>query len=109
MSQAWDKILKASSAFLDLFGGPILTLFLLGMLTRRVTFRSRLIGLMVAVPTTFWLQQGTDLHFIYYFPVCFGGCAGVGYLASLLLGTAGGGPLARPELTLWGRPRLSQT
>ena len=102
------QILKASSAFLGLFGGPILALFLLGMLTRRVNFRGWLIGLLVAVPTTFWLQQGTDLHFIYYFPVCFGSCAGVGYFASLLLGTARGGPLGRAELTLWGRPRLSE-
>ena len=99
------QILKAASAFLGLFGGPILALFLLGMLTRRANFRGWFIGLMVAVPTTFWLQQGTDLHFIHYFPVCFGGCAGIGYVASLLLGTTGGGPLGRPELTLWGRPQ----
>ena len=103
------QLLKASSAFLALFGGPILALFLLGMLTRRVNFRGWLIGLVVALPTTFWLQQGTDLHFIYYFPVCFGGCAAVGYVASLLLGTTLGGPLGRAELTLWGRPRLSET
>ena len=102
------QILKASSAFLGLFGGPILALFLLGMLTRRVNFRGWLIGLVVAVPTTFWLQRGTDLHFVYYFPVCFGLCAGVGYVASLFLGTTRGGPLGRPELTVWGRPRLSQ-
>ena len=102
------QILKASSAILSLFGGPILALFLLGMLTRRVNFRGWLIGLVVAIPTTLWLQQGT-LHFIYYFPVCFGSCAGVGYAASLLLGTIRGGPLGRPELTLWGRPGLPQT
>ncbi len=102
------QILKASSAFLGLFGGPILALFLLGMLTRRVNFRGWLVGLVIAVPTTFWLQRGTDLHFIYYFPVCFGLCAGIGCVASLLLGTTRGGPLGRPELTVWGRPRLSQ-
>ena len=99
------QILKVSSAVLSLFGAPILALFLLGMLTRRVNFRGWLIGLLVAVPATVWLQQGTDLHFIYYFPFCFGGCAGIGYVASLLLGTTGGGPLGRPEFTLWGRPR----
>ncbi len=103
------QILEASSKFLGLFGGPILALFLLGMLTRRVNFRGWLIGLVVAVPVTLWLQRSIDLHFIHYFPVCFGSCAGVGYIASLLLGTTHGGPLGRAELTLWGRPRLSET
>ena len=103
------QILKASSAFLGLFGGPVLAIFLLGMFTRRASFRGWLIGMLVAVPTTLWVQQGTNVHFIYYFPFCFGLCAGVGYVASLLLGTAGGGPLARPQLTIWGRPRLSET
>ncbi len=80
------QILKASSAFLGLFGGPILALFLLGMLTRRANFRGWLIGLMIAVPATLWVQQGTDVHFIYYFPFCFGLCAGIGYVAGRLLG-----------------------
>ena len=103
------QILKASSAVLGLFGGPILALFVLGMLSRRVNFRGWLIGLMVAAPTTLWLQRYSDLHFIYYFPVCFGTCAVIGYAASLLLGTRRGGPLGPRELTLWGRPGLPQT
>ena len=96
------QILKASSAFLGLFGGPILALFLLGMLTRSASFRGWLVGLAIAVPATLWVQEGTDVHFIYYFPFCFGICAGVGYVASLLLG----GPKPRPELTVWGRPPI---
>lgn len=102
-----EQILKASSAFLGLFGGPILALFLLGMLTRRANFHGWLVGVFVAVPTTLWLQLSTNLHFIHYFPFCFGSCSVVGYIASLLLGTEAGGPLAPKELTLWGRPRLS--
>ena len=96
------QILKASSAFLSLFGGPILALFLLGMLTRKASFRGWLAGLAVAVPATLWVQQGTAVHFIYYFPFCFGICAGLGYVASLLMG----GSKPRPELTIWGRPPI---
>jgi len=100
-------ILKASSMMLSLFGGPILALFLLGILSRQANFRGWLIGFVVAVPTTLWLQQGTVLHFIYYFPACFGTCAAVGYTASRLLGTVHGGPLGPPELTLWSRPSIT--
>ena len=98
-----EQILKASSTFLGLFGGPILALFLLGMLTRRASFRGWLMGVLVAIPATMWLQHGTEVHFIHYFPFCFGTCALIGYAASVLIGMAASTPLAERELTIWGR------
>ena len=98
-----EQILKASSTFLSLFGGPILALFLLGMLTRRANFRGWLTGVLVAIPATFWIQHGTDVHFIHYFPFCFGTCALIGYAASVSIGMAAGTPLAEREMTIWGR------
>ena len=97
-----EHILKASSAFLGLFSGPILALFLLGILTRRASFRGWLVGVALAMPATIWLQYGVGAHFIYYFPFCFGICFLTGYPASVLLG----GPKAPSELTLWGRSQL---
>ena len=101
-----EQILKASSAFLGLFGSPILALFLLGMLTRRGNFRGWLVGTIAGISITVWCQQATDMHWIYYFPLCFIISFGVGGAVSLLLGVRRGGPLGRPELTLWGRQRL---
>jgi len=97
-----EQILKASSSFLGLFAGPILALFLLGVLTRRANFRGWLVGTVFAMGTTLWFQHGLKAHFIYYFPVCFGISFLLSYLASLLFG----GPKAERELTLWGRSNL---
>ncbi len=96
-------ILKASQTFLGLFSGPVLALFLLGILTRRATFYGWLAGVSVAIPTTIWTQYNTGVHFIYYFPLSFALSAAVGYGAScltqappvdenLLLRGSGGGP-----------------
>lgn len=101
-----EQIYKASSSFLGLFAGPILALFLMGMLTRRATFSGWLIGLLVAIPATIWVQHDTQVHFIYYFPFCFGVCAIIGYLASLVIGiTTGWTRIEERELTVWGRTR----
>ncbi len=93
------QVLKASQAFLGMFAAPILALFMLGMLTRRTHFRGWLVGLVLAVAASVWVQNFTAVHFIYYFPFCFGICAGVGYLASVVMS----GPRPDPELVLWGR------
>ena len=92
-------ILKASTAFLSLFGGPVLSLFLLGMLTRRSHFRGWVGGLFPTIGASIWLQNWTEVHFIYYFPFSFAISFGLGYLASISLS----GPLPSSELTLWGR------
>jgi len=105
----FDQILKASSAFLALFGAPILALFLLGMLTRRANFLGWLAGVGVAIPATIWLQHGTwlqndeQVHFIYYFPFCFAVSGGVGYAVGVLISIFGNGSLADRKLTIWGR------
>jgi len=98
-----EHILKASSAFLGLFGGPILAIFLLGIFTRRANFWGWLVGTAIAIAVTLMLQYielqpGQKLHFIYYFPICMGISIIVGYPMSLLFG----GPKAEAELTMWG-------
>lgn len=97
-----EQILKASTTFLGLFGGPILALFLMGMLTRRANFLGWVSGLFVAILATLWLQKCTEVHFIYYFPFCFFISAGVGYAASVLLHFLGKTSLADQYLTVWG-------
>ena len=94
------QIFKASSAFLSLFGGPILSLFLLGMLSRQAHFKGWLLGTLPSIGTSIWLQNWTDVHFIHYFPISFGISFTLAYLASLLFR----GPSCMIELTIWGRP-----
>jgi len=98
-----EQILKASTTFLGLFGGPILALFLLGMLTRRANYLGWLSSLFVAIPATLWLQRSTEVHFIYYFPFCFAISASVGYAASVVVDILSNGSLADRQLTVWGR------
>ena len=97
-----EGILKASSLFLGLFSGPILAAFLLGILTRRANFPGWVAGTLVAIPCTLWLRYGPEVHFVYYFPSCFGISFVIGYLASRLIGRSE----AERRLTLWGRSDL---
>ena len=79
-----------------------MALFLLGMLTSRTNFYGWLLGTIVAVPATLWLNLATEVHFINYFPFAFGVCALVGYLASWLFVYAGKQHLADKNLTVGG-------
>jgi len=97
-----EYILEASTTFISMFGGPILALFLLGMLTRRSNFYGWLLGTLVAVPATLWLNLYTEVHWINYFPFAFGVCVLVGYPASWLFVESGKLPLADENLTVWG-------
>ncbi|MCH2694480.1 MAG: sodium/solute symporter [Acidobacteriia bacterium] len=93
------EILKASSAFLSLFGGPVLALFLLGMLTKRTHFRAWVLGTLPSLSVSVWLQNWTEVHFINYFPIAFGISFSLSYLVSFMMS----GPVAKSELTVWGR------
>lgn len=104
-----EQILKASAHFLGLFGGPILALFLMGMLTKQANFRGWLVGLCIALTATLWMQYFTKVHFIYYFTFSFGLCVLIGYPTSVWLNFVGlGGATVDRELTIWGRSRLSE-
>jgi SSS family transporter len=91
------NIIKTSQGFIGLFSGPVLALFLLGILTRRGSFTGWVVGTAAALPATMWVQNATEVHFVYYFPMSF--------LISFLVG--GGfsfmvrGKEVEPSLTLW--------
>jgi solute:Na+ symporter, SSS family len=101
-----EQVLKASTSFIALFSAPILTMYLLGILSRRAHFTGWLVGAIVAILTTFWIQNhdvwGIRIHFVYYFPICFFISFIIGGLACLVIR----GPLGPAELTLWGRHKL---
>ncbi|MFL2860671.1 MAG: sodium:solute symporter family transporter [Pontiellaceae bacterium] len=64
-------LIKAFYSFMGLFSAPILALFLLGVLNRRMAFHHWLIGLAVSLPFTLWLQHGLGAHWVWYFPSSF--------------------------------------
>jgi Na+/proline symporter len=94
-------IIDAFATFMSLFGAPVLALFLLGIFTRRVRFESWLVGVLVSLPATLWLQHGTEVNWTYYFPFSFLVTLGVAYAVS----AAWRGPPAEAELTWYGRKR----
>ncbi len=92
------QVLKAAQLFISLFSGPVLGLFLLGVLTRKASFKGWIVGTVVAILATLWLQFWVEAHFVYYFPFCFSISFIVGYLASLV------SPQVQldDQLTIWG-------
>jgi len=101
-----ERILKASSSFLGMFGAPILALFVLGIFTRRANFQGWLVSVLVAIPATLWLQNATEVHFIYYFPFGFTISLLIAYPASVALGMLLDSPLGEKRFTIWGRGQL---
>jgi SSS family solute:Na+ symporter len=99
------EIVKTSQTFLGLFSGPVLALFLLGVLTRRGSFPGWLAGVAVALPVTIAVQRFTDVHFVYYFPLSFLVSFVVGLIVSVVLSVYLQSPPADPRLTLriWKR------
>jgi SSS family transporter len=97
------QIVRASLSFLSLFGGPVLALFLLGILTKRAHFAGWLIGATTSMSVSLWLQHSGAVHFIYFFPAACLITLALGYLASCIWR----GPDVDARLTVWGRPNES--
>ncbi|MFA6244251.1 MAG: sodium/solute symporter [Candidatus Hydrogenedentales bacterium] len=93
------EIMKVSQTFLGLFSGPVLALFLLGMLTRRASFAGWFVGVCIAIPATIWVQRATDVHFIYYFPISLVTALVVGFLVSVVVPQK----QVASTLTVWSR------
>ena len=81
-------LIKAFYSFMGLFSAPILALFLLGVLNRRTAFHHWLIGLVVSIPFTLWLQHGLGVHWVWYFPSSFIVAFAVSAIASYFSATS---------------------
>lgn len=99
------QIMKASQTFLGLFLGPVLALFLLGMLTTRASFRAWAIGLVFALVATLAVQRFTAVHSIYYFPLSFFLNFCLGWLLSLVMPQRS----EVSDLTVWRSRDLRKT
>ena len=76
-------LLEATNKVIGLIGGPLVGLFLLGILTRRATSRGAFIGWIGGLVVTIWVCFFTNISFLWY---AMTGCLatmGVGLLVSL--------------------------
>lgn len=105
LASSIGDLIKASQTFLGLFSGPVLALFLMGILTLRGSFRGWLTGVLVAIPGTILIQRFTEVHFVYYFPLSFAVTLIIGLAASYVFPA----PPADPALTIWGKQKEDAT
>ena len=98
-------LLEATNKVIGLVGGPLIGLFLLGILTKRATSRGALIGWLAGLLVTLWVCFGTNVSFMWY---AMTGCLtamGVGLLVSLF--ERAPDPKRIAGLTWTERPRSS--
>lgn len=76
--QRLGTLLEATNKVIGLIGGPLIGLFLLGMLTRRATARGAMIGWIGGLLITLWVCFGTKISFLWY--------AATGCISTLLIG-----------------------
>ncbi len=76
--QRLGTLLEATNKVIGLIGGPLIGLFLLGILFRRATSRGALIGWIGGLVLTLWVCFGTRISFLWY--------AMTGCVATMLIG-----------------------
>lgn len=75
-------LLEATNKVVSLIGGPLVGLFLLGMIVSRATARGALVGWIAGLLATTWVCFGTNISFLWYAMI---GCLvtmAVGYVVS---------------------------
>ena len=85
-------------------GGPVTSLFLLGVLTRRGQFWGWLIAAcVITIPLQIYIQNFTDTHWVFYAPLATVICLLVSYPISLMVAAATRLEMAPREYTIWRR------
>jgi SSS family solute:Na+ symporter len=93
----FGSLVENYTAFISLFSAPVLSLFLLGILTRHANFSGWLIGCALSIPATLWIQWVVKASWVYHFPFSFAVSFVVGYCASFFFVRR---PVS-PGLILW--------
>ena len=70
---------------MSLFCAPILSLFILGALTKFATFQGWIFGLSISILSIIWLKTMDIIHTMYLFTCSFLICTFVSIIMSLLL------------------------
>jgi Na+/proline symporter len=78
------SLVEQTLSVIGLFGGGLGGLFLLGMLTTRVSARSALAGFVVSAAVQYYVSRHTALHWLTYMFTGMGSCFVAGWLASFI-------------------------
>ena len=102
---SWTEgIMEAVSMVGGYVAGPVTSLFLLGVLTRRGHFWGWLISAcLISIPLQVYIQNFTDTHWVFYGPLATVICLLVSYPLSLILATILQLEPAPREHTIWRR------
>ena len=85
LSRADEQVVETFLSISSLFTGPILGVFLLGLLTRHAGGSAALSGMLFGTAVTFYVSYLTNLIWLWYAPVGFITTFLVGYIAGLVL------------------------
>ena len=80
-----DLLIENFYNFMSLFCAPILSLFILGALTKFATFQGWIFGLSISILSIIWLKTMDIIHTMYLFTCSFLICTFVSIIMSLLL------------------------
>ncbi len=78
------SLVEQTLSVIGLFGGGLGGLFLVGMLTTRVSARSALAGFAVSAVVQYYVSRHTPLHWLTYMFTGMGSCFVMAYLASFI-------------------------
>ena len=101
-----DSLLKFFYRIMNLFGGSLAGLFVLGIFTRRANGRGALAGALASMAAVCVVKYGTDLHYMLHAGVGLVVCVGVGYVVSLLAPSRGEDA---EGLTVYTMPKADET
>jgi solute:Na+ symporter, SSS family len=78
------SLVEQTLSVIGLFGGGLGGLFLVGMLTTRVSARSALVGFVISAAVQYYVSRHTSLHWLTYMFTGMGSCFVAAYLASFI-------------------------
>ena len=84
LSRADEQVVEVFLSISSLFTGPILGVFLLGILTRRAGGAAAMIGMTAGTLATWYVSSMTDVNWLWYSPTGFVTTFVVGCIAGLL-------------------------
>jgi solute:Na+ symporter, SSS family len=76
-------IIETFATFMGLFSAPVLALFLIGLLTKRGSFKAWIPAAVLSIAFTGWMQT-TEISWIWYFPAGFAITFGGAWAGSML-------------------------
>ncbi|MFV0390037.1 MAG: sodium:solute symporter family transporter [Pyrinomonadaceae bacterium] len=89
-------IIERFNSIYQLFAGPLAGIFLLGILSKRTSAVPVLLGSVVGFATAIYVQQTTNIHWLWFAPIGFAVTYFIGYVGSFIISSSNS---AEPEAT----------